>query len=465
MSVRVCVTMPFVKNRDALLDHGIQYGRQIVLDVIEKGLHAVDPYKATHKLIQLHNNHLIIGNRTYDLKKRGNIYVLGAGKASFLIARALEDILEDRITHGIVIVKHGQEGQFKHIVKLEAGHPIPDHSGLQGAYKIFKLAEEMREEDLVFAVITGGSSALLPLPINGVSLEDKQIVTELLLHSGAVIQDINAVRKHISKIKGGRLALRLHPAEIVNLTVSDVIGDWKMLDYITDNTVPDTSTFQDAQLTLKKHDLWNHVPSSVKKHLQCADHKMETPKSLEGVRIHSHILATNEMACLAASQKAAALGLNSMILSTKLEGESVEAGIFHAGIAREIAEHNRPLKPPCIIVSGGETTVTIEGTHGSGGPNQEFTLGCAIKIRGYPEIVGASIDTDGTDGPTTAAGGIVDGDSVERANEYKLDIFESLQKHDSSNFLMTLDDAIYTGATGTNVMNLRVLAVLRKMRK
>ena len=452
--------MRFVKNRDALIDHGIQRGRQLVLKIIEKGLHAVDPYKATHQLIQLNNHELTIGNRTYDLKQRGNIYVVGAGKASFRIAKALEDILGDRMTRGIVIVKYGQEGAFKRLVKMEAGHPVPDDSGLQGAYRIIELAEEMRKEDLVFAVITGGSSALMPLPVNGISLEDKQIVTELLLNSGAVIQEINAVRKHISRIKGGQLALRLHPAEIVNLTVSDVIGDWKMLDYITDNTVPDTSTFQDAQRTLKKYDLWSQVPFSVRRHLQSADQRMETPKQLDGIRIHSHILATNEMACFAASKEAEALGLNSMILSTKLEGESVEAGIFHAGIVREIAEHNRPIKPPCVIVSGGETTVTINGIHGSGGPNQEFTLGCAIKIQGYPQIVGASIDTDGTDGPTDAAGGIVDGDSVERAKTCQLDIFESLRRHDSLNFLATLNDVIYTGATGTNVMNLRVLVVL-----
>lgn len=452
--------MRFVKNRDDLIDHGIHRGRQIVLNVIEKGLHAVDPYKATLKLIQLNNNDLIVGNRTVDLKQRGNIYVVGAGKASFRIAKALEDILGNRITYGIVIVKYGQEGEFKHLVKIEAGHPVPDHCGLQGAYRIFELAEETRKEDLVFAVITGGSSALMPLPANGISLNDNQIVTELLLNSGAVIQEINAVRKHISKIKGGRLALRLHPAEIVNLTVSDVIGDWKMLDCITDNTVPDTSTFQDAQRTLKKHDLWNQVPSSVRRHIQRADQRMETPKHLEGLKIHSHILATNEMACLAAFKEAKASGLNSMILSTKIEGESVEAGIFHAGIAREIAEHNRPIKSPCVIVSGGETTVTIKGIHGSGGPNQEFTLGCATKIHGYSQIVGASIDTDGTDGPTDVAGGIVDGNSVERAKTCQSDIFESLRKHDSSNLLATLNDVIYTGATGTNVMNLRVLVVL-----
>jgi glycerate 2-kinase len=452
--------MRFVKNRDDLIDHGIHRGRQIVLNVIEKGLHAVDPYKATLKLIHLNNNDLIVGNRTVDLKQRGNIYVVGAGKASFRIAKALEDILGNRITYGIVIVKYRQEGEFKHLVKIEAGHPVPDHCGLQGAYRIFELAEEMRKEDLVFAIITGGSSALMPLPANGISLNDNQIVTELLLNSGAVIQEINAVRKHISKIKGGRLALRLHPAEIVNLTVSDVIGDWKMLDCITDNTVPDTSTFQDAQRTLKKHDLWNQVPSSVRRHLQRADQRMETPKHLEGLKIHSHILATNEMACLAAFKEAKASGFNSMILSTKIEGESVEAGIFHAGIAREIAEHNRPIKSPCVIVSGGETTVTIKGIHGSGGPNQEFTLGCATKIHGYSQIVGASIDTDGTDGPTDVAGGIVDGNSVERAKTCQSDIFESLRKHDSSNLLATLNDVIYTGATGTNVMNLRVLVVL-----
>jgi glycerate-2-kinase len=326
------------------------------------------------------------------------------------------------------------------------------------------IADKAEKGDLVFVIITGGSSALMPFPAEGITLEEKREVNKLLLNSGAIIQEINAVRKHISKIKGGRFALHIHPAEIINLTVSDVIGDWKMLDYITGNTVPDTSTFQDAVDALKKYRLWEKVPESVRKHLQKVNPEMETPKNFGGVRVHTFMLATNEDACLAAKERAEALGFNAMILSTMIEGESKEVGIVHAGIALEIEANNRPLKPPCILISGGETTVTIDEEHrdAEGGPNQHFILGFATKIRGSKRIVGVSVDTDGTDGPTDIAGGIVDGLTLERIEAKNLNVYESLRRHNVSPVLRALGDAVYTGSTGTNVMNLRTIIVLKQ---
>jgi len=448
-----------IKNREELLAHGLKGGRRVALDIIEHALKSVDPYQATKRVVLRQNNRLFIDNQHYNLKDVRNLYVIGAGKASFPIAKALEEVLGERIARGVVIVKRGQDGRLKRIKKIEAGHPLPDEDGLRGAEEVMEIADEAGHGDLVFAAITGGSSALMPLPVEGITLEETREVNEILLHSGAVIQEINAVRKHISRIKGGRLALHIHPAEIINLTVSDVIGDWKMLDYITGNTVPDSSTFQDAINSLKKYRLLEKIPESVRRHLQNARPEMETPKNFRKIKVHTVILATNEDACVAAAEKAEVLGFNAMILSTRIEGESREAGIIQAGIAKEIEVNDRPLRTPCVLVSGGETTVTIEGDHGEGGPNQEFVLGFATKIGGSKRIIGVSIDTDGTDGPTDVAGGVADGLTLERAEAGKLDIHESLMYHNAYSVLKSLGDTIYTGSTGTNVMNLRLIIV------
>lgn len=298
----------------------------------------------------------------------------------------------------------------------------------------------------------------MPLPANGIRLEDKIKVTELLFRCGAIIQEINAVRKHISAIKGGRLAYAIHPADIINLTVSDVIGDWRDLDCITGPTVPDTSTFHDAVAVLKKYDLWKKIPISVKTHLIKADPFWETPKELDG-NINTFMLATNTDACIAAQKRAISLGYNAVILSTQIEGESRELGIGLAGIAKEVEHYNRPFNVPCVIVSGGEMTVTLGEDIGDGGPNQEFVLGSALKIANSKQIVITAIDTDGTDGPTDIAGGIVDGWTLHRANQIGINIFEQLRRHNTSYVLESLDDAINTGPTGTNVMNLRVIVI------
>jgi glycerate-2-kinase len=448
-----------IQNRSELLSHGLRAGRHSVLQIIEYALKLSDPYQATKKIIQFKNRELIIKGYHIDLRKKRNVYVIGAGKATFPIAKALEEILEDHITDGLIVVKQGQKGKLKKIRKIEAGHPIPDDRGFRAAKEIMTIADGAKKDDLVFAIITGGSSALLPYPIDSITLEDLGKMNELLLFSGAAIQEINAVRKHISQIKGGRLALRIQPAEIVNLTVSDVIGDWKMLDFITDNTVPDRSTFQDAMTTLRKYSLWEQVPDSIREHLQQANPNLETPKFFKNTTPRTYLLMTNADACVAAVKKAQALGFNARILSTMIEGESSVAGIVHGGIAREIESYNRPIQFPGVFISGGETTVRITRNHGKGGPNQEFILGFALKISESTRIVGASVDTDGTDGPTDAAGGIADGMTMKRADDQDLDVHESLLKHDSYSLLQALGDTIMTGSTGTNVMNLRVLLV------
>jgi glycerate-2-kinase len=448
-----------IKNRDELLSHGNRRGRKIVLDIIEYAIKAVDAYEAVKKKVRIENSKLIVEGLIYDLSSVGDIFVIGAGKASFSIAQALDEILGSNIKRGVVIVKRGESRRLKHIEIVEAGHPIPDEAGLEGARKIMEIAEEAEEGDLVFCAITGGASALMPLPAGNISLEDKKRVTELLLKCGATIDEINAVRNHISAIKGGKLAKYIHPAEIINLIVIDEIAGrpWGP-------TAPDMTTFKDAINVLKKYDLWEKVPDSVREYLKrgMMDPSLETlkPHDFKNLKVHNVILANNEVMCEAAKRRAEELGFRSLILSTKLEGESREAGIVLASIAREIEERGQPINPPCILIVGGETTVTITGPCGKGGPSQELVLGASLKIAGSKRIVIASIDTDGTDGPTEIAGGIVDGYTLMRAEEIGIDIFENLKKHNCYEVLMKLQDAIITGPTGTNVMDLNIIAVM-----
>jgi glycerate-2-kinase len=290
-------------------------------------------------------------------------------------------------------------------------------------------------------------------------LEEIIIVNEMLLNSGANIEEINSVRKHISSIKGGRLAKFIHPAKIINLIIIDEVAGlpWGP-------TVPDKSTFSDAKYALKKYDLFDKVPKSIRDHIEKGfnDKSLETPKERDfhEINVHNVILGKSEDLVEAASIRAKELGLNPLILSSVIEGESKDVGIVHAGIAKEIANNGRPIRPPCAVISGGETTVTISGEYGEGGPNQEFTLGFATAIKEYDGIVAASLGTDGTDGPTDIAGGIVDSYTLKRAKSLGLDIPQYLKNHNVSHILKKLKDAIYTGPTGTNLMDLRIIIIL-----
>jgi len=447
-----------IRNKEELLSHGNRKGREVALDVIEYAIKAVDAYEATKKMVCIKNDRLIVGDLVYNLSELGDIYVIGGGKATFSIAKALDELLGEKIKRGVINVKKGEKRRLKHIKVVEAGHPVPDEMGLEGTKEIINIAKEAKEGDLVFCAITGGASALMPLPAGNISLEDKKQVTNLLLKCGATIDEIHAVRRHISAIKGGRLANYIHPAEIINLIVIDEIAGrpWGP-------TVPDTTTFKDAINVLKKYNLWRKVPNTVREYLKrgLTNSSLETlkPKDFKGLKVHNIILGDNEIMCRAAEKRANELGFNSSVLTTRLEGESREAGIVLASVAKEIEEKGRPIKPPCVLILGGETTVTIPGQSGKGGPSQELVLGASLKIAGSKRIVVASIDTDGTDGPTEIAGGIVDGYTLKRAEEKGVDVFESLMKHNSSEVLMTLQDAISTGPTGTNVMDLDILVI------
>jgi glycerate-2-kinase len=455
-------SMAYIKNKKSLLSHGNIAARRFALDIIDYALSQSDPYRATRNRISHNNDELIIDTLQLDLKLHKRIFLIGAGKATFPIARALEDLLGDRIADGVIICKNGQEGSLSRSRLYLADHPIPDIAGFDAAKHVINLVKSTKPGDLVFSCFTGGSSALLPYPIAEVTFKEKQRVNQLLLACGANIIEINTVRKHLSRVKGGRLAQAIHPqAHLINLTVSDVIGD--PLDYITDPTVPDTSTFDEARAVLTKYDLWDRMPVSVCRFLKTAGSDRETPKmaDLSDRKRSDFILVSGDAACEAAQKKSKELGLNTLILSTMLEGESKMLGGTFASIARETVIKGRPLKPPCAIIGGGETTVTIpDRVNGIGGPNQEFALSAAAGIDNLGNMVIVGLDTDGTDGPTDVAGAVVDDKTAARARENGIDLFGCLNKHDATSAFLKLEDAIVTGATGTNVNDLKLMVIL-----
>ena len=448
----------YLRNRDILTSHGNIALRKAAVEIIEYALQAANPYTAVRRLVQLDGHLLSVGDLVFDLKRYERVFVVGAGKASLPIAQALEDILGDRISDGLFVLKHGSRADLNRTKVIYAAHPVPDENGRKGAQAMMEMAEGFAKNDLVLVGISGGSSALLPLPVEGVSLADKQKVNQVLLHCGADITEINAVRKHLSRIKGGWLAKAILPATLVNLTVSDVVGD--PLDYITGPTVPDTSTFDDARGVLDRYELWEAFPESAADYLRSGGEAQETPKDFGDAPIYTFLIVDSTAACLGAAERAAELGYKPMILTTMLKGEAREAGTFFAAVANEIVRFGRPMSAPCAIVAGGENTVTIPDKYGKGGgPNQEFALSACLDLVGLENVVLVAIDTDGTDGPTDLAGGIVDGSTLPAAQAKEIDVFRALHDHDASRVLQELGDAMVTGHTGTNVNDLRLLLV------
>ncbi|RZB32123.1 MAG: glycerate 2-kinase [Desulfobacteraceae bacterium Eth-SRB1] len=430
-------------------------------EIFYSGLRAVEPGAAVKKYCRRENNHLFIGDLRYDLSEYKNIFVIGAGKATAPMAAEIENILGDRITKGIINVKYGHTSKLGRIKLIEAGHPVPDKNGQQGAEAVIDLVNNAGEEDLVLCLISGGGSALLPVPFPGLTLKDKQDTIKILLSCGAAIHEINALRKHISMIKGGRLAQAAHPASLVSLIFSDVVGD--NLDVIASGpTVPDSSSFGDCMTIIDKYDIREKLPKSVVKHIKNGISGMvpETPETGDPAfdKTHNLIIGSNIEAILEASKKARELGYNAMILSSMIEGDTTHVAHVHSAIAREIIQTGNPIPSPACILSGGETTVTIKGK-GLGGRNQEFALAAAMDIAGAENIVILSGGTDGTDGPTDAAGAIADTNTLSRAITMGLNPGHFLTDNDSYHFFQKLGDLLITGPTNTNVMDLRILLV------
>jgi len=447
----------YLRNYLALTDHGNRDLRVTATEIIESALRAADPYLRVRELISLNGDNFCVGDWIFDLSDYENIYLIGAGKATGRIAEALEDTLGDRISGGVIVLKDGADANLKRAQVYYGSHPIPDENGFRGAQAIMDLANSVSERDLVIAGFSGGSSALLPYPVNGVTLEEKRKVHQVLLWCGADITEINAVRKHLSAIKGGRLAKAILPATIVNITVSDVVGD--PLDYITCPTVPDTSTFEDARRVLSRYGIWDQIPASAQAYLKTGGDLNETPKSFHNAPLYTILAVDSSAACLGAAKRAEQLGFNPVILTTMLKGEAKDCGLLFSAIAQEITRFDRPFRKPCAVIAGGENTVTIQGNYGLGGPNQVFALAASLDIAGMENIAIVSMDTDGTDGPTDYAGGMVDSTTVSLARSKNLDILSAIAAHDVTATLVELGDAIQTDQTGTNVNDLKFVLV------
>jgi hydroxypyruvate reductase len=365
------------------------------------------------------------------------------------------------MTKGVITTKYGHLLSLKKTEIIEAGHPIPDQNGYEGAKRIQGLLKESGPKDLVIFLLSGGGSALLPFPAEGIGLKEKQEVTQLLLDCGADIKEINTIRKHISQMKGGWLARWAYPSTVIGFILSDVVGD--QLDVIGSGpSVPDPSTFDEAWEILKKYDLLNEISPSIQKHLRLGKEggKKETPKPGDVVfeRVYNSLIGSNILALRAAEKEATSLGLNTLVLSSSIVGETREAARFHTAIAKEVVSSGNPIPKPACILSGGETTVTIKG-NGLGGRNQEFVLAGALEINGIKKVVLLSGGTDGTDGPTDATGAMADHTTVQRAKSMGLDPKAHLENNDAYPFFQKLGDLLITGPTHTNVMDVRILLV------
>lgn len=427
--------------------------RETVMDLVQAAIRAADPYAAVMRMVRRRGEILDVGGREYNLERYRRVLVLGAGKASALMAVALEEILGERIEEGLVVVKYGYTAPTRIVALREAGHPVPDERGVDAARELAAIAARAQEGDLVILLISGGGSALLTLPAPDISLADKKSVTEVLLRSGATVNEMNIVRKHLSQIKGGRLASLVYPADSISLIVSDVIGD--PLDVIASGpTAPDPSTFEDALGILRRRGVLDVAPPAVVAHLErgrdgCVE---DTPKPGHEVfkKTYALVVCNNRVAAEAVVDRARELGYNALLLTAYLEGEAREVGRVLASLAKEIALHNSPFAKPACVVLGGETTVTVRGG-GLGGRNQELVLSSAGMIDGLPGAWVASFGTDGTDGPTDAAGAIGGGSTCTRARYLGLDWQDYLARNDSYHFFCTLGDLVITGPTNTNV--------------
>lgn len=424
---------------------------------------AVDPEAAVRSVVRRRGGKLQIGRRSFDLAKAGNVWVLGAGKGAAPMARAMERILGRRMAGGLVVTPYGHALPLRRIEILEAGHPLPDAASRRAGARMAAFARErVGPDDLVFCLLSGGASALLASPAGGITLRDKLECTRLLMNAGADIHELNALRKHLSGIKGGLLARMLHPARVVTLALSDVVGDDPGT-IASGPLSPDPTTFGDCVEILEKYRLPDRVPASVPRRLTLGAEGAiaETPKPGDPVfaRCHWVLVGRSGAACAAAARRARRLGYRTAVITSRLEGDTGEAARFHMSIAEEIARERRPVGRPGCVISGGETTVRVAGK-GKGGRNQEFVL-CSVAALARmpaPALV-ASLGTDGTDGPTDAAGAVADNDTRSRSRRLGGDLAAALRDNDSHTYFRRLGDLILTGPTRTNVGDLHIVLV------
>ena len=429
--------------------------------IVDAALAAVEPEAAVRDALLRASNVLHFVGDSLSLEDVQRIVVVGAGKAGVPMARAVEGALGERIDAGHVVVPHGQEAELQRIRVHGAAHPVPDEAGVYAGRAVLGALSELDERALVICLISGGGSALLVCPAEGITLDELRATNETLLACGASIVEIKALRKHLSAVKGGWLARAAAPARVITLILSDVVGD--PLDAIASGpNVPDTSTFADCLDVVGRYELEGRLPEAVLGRLKAGAEGAvaETPKPGDAAfeRVTNLLVANNDRAVRAAATHAEQLGYHALVLSTTIEGETRDVARVHAAIAGEARRSGRPCAPPCCLISGGETTVTLRGA-GRGGRNQEFVLAAALAIDGLQGITVCSVGTDGIDGNSDAAGALADGNSVQRARDAGIDARAALDDNDSNAVFAALEDLVVTGPTDTNVMDLRLLLI------
>ncbi len=435
-------------------------------DIFNSALKAIDPSRLVREAVRLDGHSLDVAGRRYDLRDVERVFLIAIGKAAAPMAGALEGILGNRLSGGIVVAKYGYGLPLSRVRVIEAGHPVPDKNSVKASRAVLHLAAGAGKRDLVFCLLSGGGSALLCGLPDEITISNLKTLTRLLLASGADIKEMNTVRKHASLINGGRLAKAIYPAAIVNLIVSDVVGD-KLDTVASGPTLPVGNRFRDAIDVLTRYGLTKKVPRGVYRYMQMG---LRRPAS-EGPgrsapcfkRCQTHLLGSNVIALEAAERRAKSLGFNSMIFSSSITGEARQVASVMVSMANEVLEHGRPVKRPACMIAGGETTVTIEG-NGLGGRNQEFALAAALELDGCHDIKGNVVvlsgGTDGTDGPTDADGAIVDTNTCGRAKKrFKLDAADYLRRNDSYHFFKRAGGHLITGPTRTNVMDIMMALI------
>ena len=422
--------------------------RNLLQDILGRALKEADPAAAVRASLKLDGEVLEAAGERIPLETDGDVFVIAFGKAAPAMAEAAEEILGNRLAGGVVIAPPGLSLTSDRLEFIIGGHPIPDQGSVQGAKVAIAVAEAASEGDIVLVLVSGGGSALLAAPAD-ISLTEMRTLTQALLASGAPISDLNAVRKHLSQVKGGRLAVACHPARTVALLVSDVVGS-DMSVIASGPTVPDPTTCADAKAALVRAGV--DASSTVNDALEV--NESPKPGDPRFTHVTTQLILGNEGVLKACCRLAREMGMNPILLSGELEGESRDVGRAHAALARSVLDAGVPVERPALLVSGGETTVTVRGG-GNGGPNQEFALACVRSLDGLP-VVALAVDSDGHDGPTDAAGAIVDGTSLQRAQTVGLDPDSFLERNNAYAFFEQIGDLFRMGRTGTNVNDVRL---------
>ena len=441
-----------------------------MLEITNNTLERLDGYKRIKSIANMDGSKLYIGTRTWDLSKKNNVYLFGAGKACNHMAMAIDEILGDYLTKGIAIVKIAEDSDvFRNTEVFVGGHPLPNEEGFKASKKIIEIVSQAGSDDLFIVVISGGSSALMSCPLDGISLQDEIDTTDVLLKSGAGIYEINAVRRHISDLNGGMLAKKIHDvgAELIGIGISDAVGSPATGDisepynsYKSTPIGPDMTTLDDARNTIINRNVEHRLPKRVVDYLMNAGPEAETPKTFPDNTYY--LLNTLPDSCIYAKEVCATMGIPAMIVSSFLEGESRDAGTFLASMAREIQTYGNPIEPPCVLVSSGEVTSRILDAgevKGHGGPSQEMTVSFAITAANTRGACLLSIDSEGTDGTTMVAGGITDSTSYAAAVARDINLYQALREHSCFEALDEIGDTVFTGNTGTNLCDLNIMYV------